>query len=108
APATAVADRLDVTAKNVGVAIVDTFRARLSCSPQVDLHSDGPLDLQLACPTATGAGPCRSTVAFGVPRVRGRRVTMVTVTRGRRVLKRARGRNVRRLVVRRPTARAFT
>ena len=42
-------DRLVVHATNVAAATVDARRARLSCAPHVELHSDGPMTLRIAC-----------------------------------------------------------
>jgi hypothetical protein len=107
-------DRLVVRATNLAAATVDLRRARLSCAPELDLRSDGPLDLRLGCAPAgggTGAGRpvarCARTVTLRLPRIRGRRIVSVRVTRGRRTVKRVRGRDVRRVSVRRPTRRAF-
>lgn len=101
-------DRLVVRATELAAATVDLRRARLSCAPEVDLRSDGPLDLRLACAAGRRrpVARCSRAVAVRVPRVRGR-VVRVAVTRGGRVLARARGRRVRAVVVRRPTRRAF-
>ncbi|HEV3002425.1 MAG TPA: hypothetical protein VGW75_16915 [Solirubrobacteraceae bacterium] len=105
-------DRLVVRATGLEAATVVLRRARLSCAPEVDVRSDGPLDLRLACPGALGrplpVRRCARTVAVRLPRlVRGRRVVRVVVTRGGRVLARRRGRAVRAVVLRRPTRRAF-
>jgi dienelactone hydrolase len=121
-PAQPKADRLVVEAKNLATATVDTRRARLSCSPLLDVKSDGPFDLRLSCPAAgpsgdvapqrTGrrrgrAGCARTAVVIKLPRVKGRRVVSVVVTRRNRRVRRARGRNLRTIAVRRPTTRAF-
>lgn len=107
APTAGKGDTLLVTAKNVGVAIVDARRARLSCSPQVQLDSDGPLDLRISCPVAPRRTSCGKTVRVKLPRVRGQRTTSVRVLRGKRSLKLVKGRDVRRLALRRPTRKAF-
>jgi hypothetical protein len=103
APATPVADRLVVKATNVGKAVVDARRARLSCAPQLDVTSDGPLDLQIDC-APVKAKRCAKTVALKLPRVKGERNVAVSGTHVRRT----RGRNLRRAVVRRPSRKAFT
>ena len=113
APAAApVRDRLEVTASNLATATIDARRARVSCAPELSVKGDGPLDLRIACPKPVRApvshGRCSSRVTIRLPHVRGRRLVSVTIKRGRRVLKRAHGRNLRRVRVHRPTRRAFT
>jgi hypothetical protein len=125
-PAQPKADHLVVDAKNLATASIDLGRARLSCAPLIDVKSDGPFDLRLSCsdtpshesgPAGGAAGKsgtkaCPQTVRLRLPRVRGRRIVSVVVTRtvGRSVkgVKSRRGRNLRAIVVRRPTTRAFT
>ena len=110
-PARAKADSLAIDAKNLAAATVDTRRARLSCSPLVDVRTDGPFDLSLECPpprtASRRAERCARTVRVKLPRVKGRRIVSVVATRNQRRVKRVRGRNVRSIVVRRPTRRAF-
>jgi hypothetical protein len=106
APATPKTDRLVVEAKNVATATVDARRAGLSCNPQLAVNSDGPLDLRIDCAPAPRAR-CASRLALRLPRIRGRRVVGATVTMRGRVLKRARGRDLRRISLPRPTRRAF-
>jgi hypothetical protein len=105
-------DRLDVTASNVGATTIDARRARVSCAPELAVTADAPLAITIACPVRTAAPPasrrCTKTVTIRLPHVRGRRLVSVTVRRGRKILKRAHGRNLRRVRVRRPTRRAFT
>ena len=49
APSAPVADRLDVSAVNVGTVTVDPRRARVDCNAVVDVvHTDGPLTVVLA------------------------------------------------------------
>jgi hypothetical protein len=103
APAAPAADRLVVKATNVATAIVDARRARLSCAPQLDVTSDGPLDLRIDC-APVKAARCARTVALKLPRVRGERNVAVAGAH----VKRARGHNLRRAVVHRPSTRAFT
>jgi hypothetical protein len=109
APATPAADRLDVTATNIGSATVDATRARLSCAPQLNVKSDGPLDLKIDCGKRQVKGErCAKRVAFRLPRVRGQRIVSVKATgRGKR-LGRNHGRNLRRVAIERPTSRGFT
>jgi hypothetical protein len=103
APAAPAADRLVVNAKNVSGAVVDTRRARLSCAPQLDVTSDGPLNLQIDCaPLRTPR--CARTVTVRLPHVKGERNVAVSGAHVRR----AHGRNLRRAVVRRSSRRAFT
>jgi hypothetical protein len=105
-------DRLDVSASNIATATIDAARARVSCAPDLSVTGDGPLDITIDCPAAPTAqarpGRCAKTLTIRLPHVRGRRLVSVTVARGRKVLKRAHGRNLRRVRVRRPTRRAFT
>jgi predicted esterase len=54
APRTPRRDRLVLTARNLRAATVDVRRARLSCRPEIDADTDGPLRLRL--------GGCRRTV----------------------------------------------
>jgi hypothetical protein len=107
APAIAKADRLVVTATNVGAATVDARRAGLSCAPRLDLRSDGPLNLRMECPPLR-TRRCTKRVLLTLPRVRGQRVVQADVRyRGKRV-RRARRRDIRHVAVRRVTTRAFT
>ena len=107
APESPKADRLVVAAQNIAGATVDARRARLSCAPELVIESDGPLDLRIACAARAVRGSrCGSRVAFRLPRVRGQRVVFVRVTRGGRVVRTARGGNIRRVAVKRPTTRA--
>jgi hypothetical protein len=99
-PAAPAADTLVVKATNVASAVVDARRARLSCSPQIDLASDGPLDLRIDCAPVKR---CSRSVSVRLPRVRGERAVAVS---GRHV-RRARGRNLRRAVIRRSSRRSF-
>jgi dienelactone hydrolase len=48
APRVARADRLQLTAENLKRIVVHPRRARLSCSPELDIETDGPLKLKLA------------------------------------------------------------
>jgi hypothetical protein len=109
APATPKADRLDVVATNVATATVDAARARLSCAPELNVKSDGPLDLRIECSKPV-AGParCSSSVAFRLPAVRGQRVVSVVVSRNGKRLKTVRGRNVRSVSLRRISRGAFS
>jgi hypothetical protein len=107
-PQTPKADRLDVKATNISTGAVDTARARLSCAPQIDVQSDGPLDLRLDCPPVARSASCATSVSLKLPRVRGRRVVLVTVTRRNNRVKRLRGRNVRRVTIRRVSPKAFS
>jgi predicted esterase len=100
-------NRLEVKARNVTTATIDARRARLSCAPELAIDSDGPLDLRIACPRTKRGPACARTVKVRLPRVRGRRIVSATVSRGRVVLKRAHGRNLRRITLRRPTRKAF-
>jgi hypothetical protein len=104
------ADRLVVKATNIASAVVDAKRARVSCAPQLDVTSDGPLDLRLDCPpVARAAGrACPGSLTLALPRVKGRRVTLVTVTRRGNRVKRVGGKNVRRVTIGRVSPRAFS
>src|SRR4051812_39724910 len=91
APSARTADRLVVKATNVATATVDSRRARVGCAPQLDITSDGPLDLRLDCPPlarAAGERSCADRLTLAIPRVRGRRITVVTVTRRNNRVKR--------------------
>lgn len=46
-PAAPAVDRLVLQARNIGQVRVDTSRAGLSCDPQIEATTDGPLTLQL-------------------------------------------------------------
>jgi hypothetical protein len=107
APATPIADRLDVVATNVATATVDAARARLSCAPELNVKSDGPLDLRIDCTKAARAASCTGSVSFALPRMKGARVTRVVVKRGRVVLASMQGRNLRRVTVRRMSRQGF-
>ncbi len=88
APKTSKQDVLIVRATNVGTATVDARRARVSCAPALDVQSDGPLDLRIACATPKRC-VSRRRVSVTLPRLRGRaaradRFTRVTVKVGSR------------------------
>ena len=106
APAAPPADRLVVRAENLASATVDARRARLSCNPQLDVQSDGPLDLRVVCPPEPAS--CASRLRLRLPRLRGARVVRATVSYRGRVVRRARGRSLRRVWVGRPTRSAFS
>lgn len=108
APAAPRADRLVVRATNVARAVVDARRARVSCAPRLDVVSDGPLDLRIACPPPPPRRACQTTLRIALPRLRGRLIAAVDVLLGRRTIRRARGRDLRTVVVPRPSRRAFT
>ena len=105
-PATPKADRLAVTATNIGEATVDARRARLSCAPQLDIRSDGPLNLRLLCPPLRTLR-CSRYVLLRLPRIRGRRVVSVVVRHRGRAVRRARRRDILHVAVRRVSTRAF-
>jgi hypothetical protein len=48
APAAPVANRLDVRAENVAHVTIDPQRARVGCDAQLDVTTDGPLEVTLA------------------------------------------------------------
>jgi hypothetical protein len=109
-PATA-QDALVVRSANVAGATIDARRARVSCAPRIELTGDGPVDLQIDCapPKAADAlAACARTVTVALPRVTGRRITFVNVSRRGARLKRVTGRDVRRVVVTRPSEKAFS
>jgi hypothetical protein len=57
APSAGTADRLEITATNVGHVTIDPTRARVSCDAEVVIDSDGPIDVVLAgCPDGHTAG----------------------------------------------------
>ena len=103
------ADRLTVTANNVSAATIDARRARVSCAPSISLTSDGPLDLQIACPPPpkrSRAASCATRLRLRLPRVRGGRVTQAVVRHGKRRILVRRGRNLRVIRVRRASTRS--
>jgi hypothetical protein len=56
-----VADALDINAGNIGTVTIDAARARVDCSAQLHVTTDGPLKVKLAdCP---GGGA--RTFSFG-------------------------------------------
>jgi pimeloyl-ACP methyl ester carboxylesterase len=101
APATPVADRLVVHATNVSAAVVDARRARLSCAPQLEIT--GEVALTIDCGRVKPAA-CAAAVRVRLPRVRGQRATAVSGSHVRR----ARGHDLRRATIRRPSRRAFS
>jgi hypothetical protein len=108
APTEPVADRLDVVAANISTATVDAARARLSCAPQLNVKSDGPLDLRIDCAKAVvKSSRCSNRVSFRLPSVKGARITRVAVTRRGKVLARAKARNLRTITIRRPSLKSF-
>jgi hypothetical protein len=106
-PSTAKADRLVVRATNVAAATVDARRARLSCNPVLDVESDGPLDLRVECAPGPEPATCDGPLRVSLPRLRGIGPVRVTVRYRGRVVRRARGRALRRIMLRRPTHRPF-
>jgi pimeloyl-ACP methyl ester carboxylesterase len=109
APKEPVGDRLDVVATNVATATVDAARARLSCAPQLDVKSDGPLDLRIDCSNrVANASRCSRRVSFRLPRVKGARVTRAVVLHRGHVIKKARGKNLRTLTFKRVSHKAFS
>jgi pimeloyl-ACP methyl ester carboxylesterase len=109
APKEPVADRLDVVATNIATATVDAARARLSCAPQLNVKSDGPLDLRIDCTkSVVKAARCTNRVAFALPRVKGARIVRAVVTRRGKVIARAKGRNLRSLSLKRVSHKAFS
>jgi hypothetical protein len=60
APAAAVADALDIRARNVSSVTIDAARAKVDCAAQLHVITDGPLKVTLAdCPG--GAAPVTSS-----------------------------------------------
>ncbi|MEA2271726.1 MAG: hypothetical protein QOI98_434, partial [Solirubrobacteraceae bacterium] len=108
APATTKADRLVVKTTNIASATVDASGAHLSCSPGLDIRSDAPLALRIACPVTRRKSRCATKLSIRLPRVRGQRVVLVTVMRGHKRVKRVRGRNLRRVTVSRATRAGFS
>lgn len=86
APAAPKADRLVVRATNLAAATVDARRARLSCAPVLDVTTDGPLDLRIACAPPPRCTKRRAFVV-SLPRLRARGdryVRVAVVVPGRR------------------------
>jgi Putative esterase len=71
APAEPVEDKLDINAQNVSTVTIDASRARVSCAAQLNITSDGPLDVNMvncpAYPRPKGATPIHVslTPAYG-------------------------------------------
>jgi hypothetical protein len=96
-----------VNATNIATATVDAVRARLSCAPQLNIKTDGPLDLKIDCSRAAVKGSRCAAAVVRLPRIRGQRVVGVVVTAGGRRLKSVRGRDVRQVVVPRASRKPF-
>jgi hypothetical protein len=63
-PSRPVADRLDIAATNVSAISIDPQRARVDCNVQLQVHSDGPLQVTLTgCPGAPLAFAAAATPA---------------------------------------------
>jgi hypothetical protein len=57
APSTPVEDRLDINAQNISTVTIDAARARVTCDAQLNITSDGPLDVNMVnCPYARPKG----------------------------------------------------
>ena len=48
-PSAPVSNTLDVNATNIATATIDATRARLGCSPNLNITTDGPLTLTINC-----------------------------------------------------------
>jgi predicted esterase len=52
APSTPIEDRLDINATNISDVTIDATRARVSCNAQLNITSDGPLNVNMVnCPS---------------------------------------------------------
>ena len=111
-PKEPVRDVLDIDARNVRTATIDAPRARVSCAAKLNLKSDGPVDVTLAgcsagLPKRTACVD-RRRFAFRLHHYRRARVVRVRVyVNGRRTLTR-RGRDLKRVTIRRLPRRRFT
>jgi hypothetical protein len=110
APVAPKADTLDVTATNLRTVTVDARRARVSCNPKVNLKSDGRTDVVVAgCGVLPRRRACvdRRKFTFRLHHARRSRVVSVRVyVNGKRKL-RKRGRNIRRVTLKRLPRRKF-
>jgi hypothetical protein len=111
APAAARADVLDVNATNLRTVTVDARRAGLSCNPKINLKSDGPTQVVIgSCGSLLRARRgCvdRRKFSFRLHHARRARVVDVRVfVNGKRRLHK-RGRNIRRVTLRRLPKRKF-
>lgn len=62
-PTVPTADRLDVKASNVSRIVVDPVRARLTCAADVQIDSDGPVEVVLTgCPARAAGAPAPTAV----------------------------------------------
>ena len=108
APHEPAADRLDVVATNIATATVDAARAKLSCAPQLNVKSDGPLDLRIDCSKALAkTARCASRVSFRLPRVKGARIVSAVAKRGKKVIGRKRGHNLKALSLKRASTSPY-
>jgi hypothetical protein len=113
-PPSQVADVLDVSASNVRTVRVNAPRAKVTCSARLMVESDGPLDVLLdGCGGAASlpqAPRCvdRRKFTFRLHHApRARVVKVIAYVNGKRVLRR-RGRNIKRITLRRLPRRKFT
>jgi hypothetical protein len=107
-------DVLDISASNVGTVTIDAKRARVTCAAQLMTETDGPLDVVLGgCGGAAKLPTARRCVdrrkfTFRLHHARGARVVrVVAYVNGKRV-KRVRGRNVKRITLKRLPRKRFT
>ena len=107
------ADALDVSASNVSDVTVDAKRARVTCAARLQVETDGPLNVVLGgCGGAAKLPPARRCVdrrkfTFRLHHARGARVVRVVVfVNGKRRLVR-KGRNIRRVSLKRLPRRRF-
>jgi pimeloyl-ACP methyl ester carboxylesterase len=108
APKEAAADRLDVVAANVSTATVDAARAHLSCAPQLNVKTDGPLNLRIDCTrSVVKSARCSSRVSFRLPRVKGARIVRAIATRRGEALARRKGHDLHSLSLRRASTKPY-
>jgi hypothetical protein len=105
------ADALDITATNIRTVTVDTRRARVSCAPKLNVKSDGPIAVVLgSCgKRLLPAKRCvdRRKFTFRLHHAKGARVVSVAVyVNGKRKVSR-RGRDIRRVTLRRLPRKRF-
>ena len=104
-PKEPVRDVLDVNARNVRTATIDAPRARVSCAAKLNVKSDGPLDVVLAECSAGLPKPAecvdRRRFSFRLHHYQHTRMVRVRVyVNNKRVLSK-RGRDIRRVTIRR-------
>ncbi|HEX8074835.1 MAG TPA: hypothetical protein VF545_07625 [Thermoleophilaceae bacterium] len=111
APRTPVRDALEITARNVSTVTIDARRARVSCAAKLNVKSDGPLKVVLGGCTAglPSNSRCvdRRKFRFKLHHYRRARVVRVKVFVNGRLKLDRRGRNLRRVTIKRLPRKTF-